>query len=115
MAYNEKLANRIRATLAHISKVEEKKMFGGLAFMINDKLCITVGNERIMCRINPTLHEEAIRKKGCSTVVMRGNKYTGYVHVKEDSIKSKKELKHWIGLALDYNAIAGSVKNDKKK
>lgn len=110
MAYNEKLANRIRHALSHLPKVEEKKMFGGLAFMVDNKMCITAGADRIMCRIDPAIHEDAIERKGCSTVIMRGRKYKGYVQVSEDSIKNKKDFDYWIGLALDYNKIAKASK-----
>ncbi len=106
MAHNERLANRIRMALSHLPKVEEKKMFGGLAFMVDKKMCITAGADRIMCRINPAIHEEAIKRKGCSTVIMRGREYKGYVHVNEESIKNKKDFDYWIQLALDYNKIA---------
>ncbi len=106
MAYNGKLANRIRMALSHLPKVEEKKMFGGLAFMVDKKMCITAGADRIMCRINPAIHEEAIKRKGCSTEIMRGREYKGYVHVNEESIKNKKDFDYWIQLALDYNKIA---------
>lgn len=112
MAYNEKLANEIREALSHLSKVEEKKMFGGLAFMVNDKMCITVGNDGIMCRINPSIHNEIIKTKNCSTVKMRGREYKGYVDVNEDDLKSKRDLDYWIKLALDYNKMA---KASKKK
>ncbi len=112
MAYNEKLSGRIREALAHLSKVEEKKMFGGLAFMVNDKMCIAVGKDRIMCRINPSIHDEIIKTKNCHTVKMRGREYKGYLHVNEDDLKSERDLDYWIELALDYNKIA---KASKKK
>ncbi len=110
MAYNEKLADKIRKVLAHLPNVKEKKMFGGLAFMVDDKMCITAGANRIMCRIDPTIHEDVIKIKGCRTVIMRGREYKGYVHVDEDSIKNKKDFDYWIGLALDYNKKAKSSK-----
>jgi TfoX/Sxy family transcriptional regulator of competence genes len=112
MAYDEKLANRIRKAIAHLPNVKEKKMFGGLAFMVNDKMCITAGDKRIMCRIDPIIHEEAIKRKGCLTVIMRGREYKGYVQVEEESIKSKKDFDYWIGLSLDFNKNA---KASKKK
>lgn len=77
MAYNEKLTNRIREALSHLPKVEEKKMFRGVTFMVDDKMCISVGDDEIMCRINPSLHEEALKRKGCRTVKMRGREYKG--------------------------------------
>ncbi len=112
MAYNESLVNRIRAALSHLPGIEEKKMFGGLAFMVDKKMCITVGANEIMCRIDPAIHEEAIKRKGCTTVVMREREYKGYVYVNEDSITNKKDFDYWIGLALDYNKIA---KKSKKR
>ena len=110
MSYNENLAGKIRKALAHLPDVKEKKMFGGLAFMVDDKMCVTVGADRIMCRIDPALHEEAIKRKGSRTLIMKGREYKGYVRVNEDSIKNKKDFDYWIGLALDYNKIAKSSK-----
>ncbi|MBA4139083.1 MAG: TfoX/Sxy family protein [Segetibacter sp.] len=114
MSYNEKLANTIRETLSHLPKVEEKKMFGGLAFMVDDKMCITVSVDKIMCRIDPAIHEEAIKRKGCRTVKMRGREYKGYVHINQDVIKTKKDLAYWVELALDFNKIAKASKKGKK-
>ena len=110
MAYNEKLTNRVREALAGISNVEEKKMFSGITFMVNGKMCISAGNDRIMCRIDPAVHEESIKKKGCRTVVMKGREYKGYVYVNQEAIKSKKDLDYWIGLALDFNKRAKASK-----
>jgi TfoX/Sxy family transcriptional regulator of competence genes len=112
MAYNEKLANRIREALAHLTKVEEKKMFGGVAFLVNGKMCITVGTDSIMCRINPDMHNEAIKNKGVETVEMGRREYKGYVDVSEDVVKTKNDLDYWVELALEFNKIA---KASKKK
>ena len=112
MAYSEKLAERIRLALAEIPKVEEKKMFGGLAFMVDGKMCINVGMDRIMCRIDPVLHDEAISNKGTRSVIMKGREYRGFIHVDESAIKTKKELNYWIELSVDYNKHA---KSSKKK
>lgn len=110
MAYNEKLAGRIRKAIEHMPEVREKKMFGGLAFMVNDKMCITTSANRIMCRIDPLIHEDLIKRKGCSTVIMRGREYKGYVYVDADSIKNKKDFDYWIELALQYNKKVKSSK-----
>lgn len=112
MAYNEKLADRIRDALAHLPRVEEKKMFGGLAFMVDGKMCINVGKDRIMCRIGPGIHEEAIKKNGIETVKMRGREYRGYININEDAIQTKKEFEYWIEVALEFNKTA---KASKKK
>lgn len=57
MAYNEKLANRIREALVEHPGVEEKKMFQGMCFMVNGKMCIGVRDNEIMCRIDPEKYE----------------------------------------------------------
>jgi TfoX/Sxy family transcriptional regulator of competence genes len=103
MAYSKKLADRIRQALAHLSEVEEKKMFGGLAFMVGGKMCLTAGADRMMCRIDPDIHEDAVKRKGCRTVVMREREYKGWVYVSEDNLQSKEDFDHWVGLALDFN------------
>jgi TfoX/Sxy family transcriptional regulator of competence genes len=114
MAYNEKLTARIREALAHMPKVEEKRMFRGVTFMVNNKMCITAGDNKIMCRIDPAIHEEVIKRKGCETVKMKGREYKGYVYVREEGIKTKKGLDHWIQLALEFNKLAKSSKKKKK-
>ncbi|TXK74837.1 TfoX/Sxy family protein [Mesonia sp. HuA40] len=103
MAYSENIAQRIRNSLEHLANVEEKKMFGSLAFMVNGKMCLTAGPKRMMCRIDPKLHEQEVRKIGCSTVVMRGRNYKGYIHVQEENLKQENDFEHWIELALDFN------------
>jgi TfoX/Sxy family transcriptional regulator of competence genes len=113
MAYNEKLTARIREALAHLPKVEEKRMFRGVTFMVNNKMCITAGDNKIMCRIDPAIHEEVLKRKGCETVKMRGREYKGYVYVSEEGIKTKKDLDYWITLALAFNKLAKSSKKKK--
>ena len=114
MAYNEKLTVRIREALAHLPNVEEKRMFRGVTFMVNDKMCISAGDNKIMCRIDPSIHEEALKRKGCETVKMKGREYKGYVYVSEEGIKTKKDLDYWIRLALEFNKLAKSSKKKKK-
>ena len=114
MAYNEKLTARIREALAHLPNVEEKRMFRGVTFMVNDKMCISAGDNKIMCRIDPSIHEEALKRKGCVTVKMKGREYKGYVYVSEEGIKTKKDLDYWIRLALEFNKLAKSSKKKKK-
>jgi len=110
MAYNEQLAARLRKALAHLPNVEEKKMFRGLTFMVNDKMCISVSGDRLMCRIDPEIHEEVIKKKGCETVTMGGRQYKGYVYVIKDCVTTKKDFDTWVGLALAFNKKAKSSK-----
>ena len=111
MAYNEKLADRTREIIAVTQKnIEEKKMFGGLCFMVNDKMCVGVEKERLMVRLNPELFDEVIEKEGCTPMDFTGKIMKGFVFVSEDVLTTKKKLEYWVNLALDYNKIAKASK-----
>ena len=69
--YNRKLTERLRKALANIPNVEEKKMFRGVAFMVNGKMCISAGDDEIMCRIDSALHDKLVKKAGCRPVIMK--------------------------------------------
>lgn len=103
MAVNELLTKRVRAALSHLPDVEEKKMFRGITFMVNGKMCVSVRDDLLMCRFDPAVHDEILKAKECQTVEMKGRKYKGYVYVKEISLQKKGELDYWIQLALSYN------------
>jgi TfoX/Sxy family transcriptional regulator of competence genes len=116
MAINEKLTNKLREALAHVANVEEKKMFSGIAFMVDGKLCVTAGDDRIMCRIDPDLHDELAKHPGCATVVMKGREYRGYIWVNESVLTTKKQIDYWVKLALEFNPKAkASVKKTKSR
>jgi len=106
MALNEKLTNRVREALMNVPKVEEKRMFSGITFMVSGKMCISVGDNRIMCRIDPSIHNQVLKEKSCETVIMKGREYKGYVYVKEDKITTKEDFDYWIALALNFNKKA---------
>lgn len=100
MAYNEKLANRVREIISLTHKnVEEKRMFGGLCFMVNDKMCVGVEQERLMVRLDPSRYDEAMEKEGCKPMDFTGKIMKGYVFVDINVLKTKNELSYWINLA----------------
>lgn len=106
MAYNHELTERVRQALAHIPDVEEKKMFGSIAFMVNGKLCMGVGDHedhQMMVRIDPKVRETALKRKGARPAIMRGKEYKGYIFLLDEGLKTKKDLDYWIDLALDFN------------
>ena len=103
MALNPELTKRVRQVLGHLDHIEEKKMFRGIAFMVNGKMCVTVGDNHIMCRIDPSIHQEVILRKGVSTVKMKGRDYIGWINVEESAVPDKKRLLYWVSLALEYN------------
>ena len=116
MAYNEKLADRTRAIISETNKkIEEKKMFGGLCFMVNDKMCVGVEKERLMLRIDPEKYEEVIEKEGCTPMDFTGKVMKGFVFVREDVLTTQKKLGYWVQLALEYNKIAKPSKKKRKQ
>ena len=115
MAINEKLTGRVRAAFAGKVDVEEKKMFSGIAFMVNGKMCICANKNELMCRIGPDKFEMAVEMNGCRPMVHNGKTMTGFVFVHQDALKSKKEFDFWIKLCLDFNKLAKASKPKKKK
>ena len=116
MAFNEKLANRVREIISLTHKnVEEKKMFSGLCFMVNDKMCVGVHSNRIMVRFDPELNDKLIEKEGCKPMDFSGKPMRGFVFVDESVLQTKKQLSYWVELALAYNKFARSSKKPAKK
>lgn len=110
MTRDDKLLGRVRAALTHVPDVEEKKMFGGVAFMVRGKTCVSARPERIMCRIDPATHDATVKRKGCRTMVMRGRHYRGYVHVDAEAVRTQAASKYWLDLALAYNTATTAMK-----
>ena len=112
MAYDEILANRVRQILTPIRKVEEKKMMGGLTFMVNDKMCVGILEDNLMARIDPDIYETVLERKGCREMDFTGRPMKGFVFIDPDGTKKKKDLDYWLRLALEYNK---KVKPSKRK
>ncbi|MBS1682457.1 MAG: TfoX/Sxy family protein [Bacteroidetes bacterium] len=112
MAYDTSLADRIRAYLMQFPKlkIQEKKMFRGLAFIINEKMCINVSGDNLMCRFDPGLTEEIVTRKGFLPMIMKGKEYKGYCYVEPTGFKNNKDFEFWINLCLDFNDKAKSSK-----
>ncbi len=115
MAYNLILAHRIRDRLTHVPHIKEKEMMGGLTFMVNDKMCVGIIKDELMCRIDPDYHETAIQKKGCRTMDFTKRPMIGYVMIDEAGMKKAKDFDFWIDLALSFNKKAKSSKKKKAK
>jgi TfoX/Sxy family transcriptional regulator of competence genes len=109
------LLERVRDIFDDIPNVDERKMFGGTAFMLNDKMCVTVRDSRIMVRIDPELNDEISAKKGAATMVMNGRTYRGYITVAAEVLGTDKALREWISRALDFNARAKRSTRKRKR
>jgi TfoX/Sxy family transcriptional regulator of competence genes len=114
VAYNETLADRIRLSFDNVPKVQEKKMMGGLTFMVNGKMCVGVMKDDLMVRISPNVYEESLEKPGCRQMKFTGKPLKGFVFVDDEGTKTKKSLDYWLSLALDFNKIAKASKPKKK-
>lgn len=93
-------------------KVQEKAMFGGLCFMVNDKMCVGVEKDRLMVRFDPARYEEVMEREGCKPMDFTGRVMKGFAFVDAGVLTTKRKLEYWINLALEYNKIA---KASKKK
>lgn len=106
MTAHPHLIERVREALAGLPDVKEKRMFGGVAFMVNDKMCVTVGNHedhQMMVRVGPAAYESAIQKTGARPAIMGGRTYKGYVFLVAAAVQTKRQLSNWVALALDFN------------
>ena len=113
MTYNEKLAARVRTALIHRKAVEEKKMMGGLTFIVNGKMCVGIVKDELMARIGPDVYEMALRRKGCREMNFAGRPMKGFVFITPNGTGNKKDLGYWIDLALDFNKKAKASKKRK--
>jgi len=113
MAFDEKLADRIREILVDLPEVEEKEMMGGLTFMVNGKMCVGILKDELLCRIDPELHEEVVEKRGCRTMDFTKRPMRGYILIEEHGMKTREEFEYWINLALEFNPRAKSSRKKK--
>ena len=113
MAASEALVERVRRALATRDDVEEKKMFRGITFMVDGKMCVSVSANRLMCRIDPAIQDEELQHDGTKSVIMRGHEYKGFVYVDEEALANRKDLDYWKSLCLEYNARAKASRKRK--
>jgi TfoX/Sxy family transcriptional regulator of competence genes len=106
MAFSERLTKRIREALKGIPRVKEKRMFSGITFMINDKMCVSSTSKGLMLRFDPALQDEVKLKEGFKPMKMKGKNIKGFGYVDEAVLETKKNLDLWIQIALDYNEKA---------
>lgn len=112
MAHDSRLAERVNDALADRRvSFEEKAMLGGLCFMVNDKMCLGVSDNRLMVRLDPAVESDALQHPRCHPMDFTGRPMKGYVFVHAEGHNSEAQLRHWIGLAPAFNPKAKSSKN----
>lgn len=89
-------------------------MFRGITFLVDGKMCVSVGNDELMCRIGPEAFEAALERNGCRPMVHGKRVMKGFVFVSEEGYGRKKDFDFWMGLALDFNKKAVPAKKKKR-
>jgi TfoX/Sxy family transcriptional regulator of competence genes len=103
MAYDEDLAERIRELLGPQRGVEEKRMFGGLAFLINGNMAVAAsGQGGLLVRVAPEDTEKFAERKHVNPMVMAGREARGWLRVDTDGVKTKRQLQSWVTRGTDY-------------
>ena len=115
MAYNEFLADRVRGSLKGLnSTFLEKKMFGGMCFLVDEKMCVGIINDDLMVRIDPKDQEKFLNEKGCRIMDFTRRPMKGYLYVSTEGIDMDEDLDRWVQRCLDFNPKAKSSKKKKK-
>ncbi len=102
MAYDEGLAQRIREQLQDQHDVLEKKMFGGLCFMVSNHMCCGIVKDTLMARIGPTNYENCLSKEFASEMDFTGKVMKGMIYVAPEGIESDTNLAEWLKYCLDF-------------
>jgi TfoX/Sxy family transcriptional regulator of competence genes len=102
MAYDKKLANRVHKILENYKNITEKEMFGGMAFLMNGKMCCGVIKNNLVIRVGPKNYGKALTKSHVSPMDFTGKPLKGFVYVNSRGYKSSKTLTNWVNLGVDY-------------
>lgn len=102
MAYDEKLAERLSAIFKIRKNVVEKKMFGGIAYMVGGHMCCGIAKVMLVVRVGPEAYEEALKEKYVREMDFTGKPMKGYVYVESGGIKSDEDLKSWIERGIKF-------------
>jgi TfoX/Sxy family transcriptional regulator of competence genes len=103
MAYDEKLAARIRELVADEKGVTEKKMFGGLAFLVSGHMAVAAsGRGGMMVRVDPDESDALVAKTKARVVEMRGREMPGWLRVDTENVKTKRQLEVWVARGVGY-------------
>ena len=104
MAYDEVLAERVRRALAGRNDLSEKKMFGGIAFMLRGNMCCGIVRNDLMVRVGPERHEEALAEPHARPMDFTGRPMRGMVYVTPEGCRTDEALKRWVEQGLNFAA-----------
>src|SRR5262245_45410092 len=107
MAFDEALAERVRGVLRGRGDVEEKKMFGGLCFMVSGTMCCGIAGDDLMCRVGPEQYEDALKQPGTRPMDFTGRPLKGLVYVAQTALGTEAALARWVERAIRFATSAG--------
>ncbi|MGB7806440.1 MAG: TfoX/Sxy family protein [Actinomycetota bacterium] len=103
MAYDEHLAARIRTLVGGEAGLTEKKMFGGLAFLIGGNMAVAAsGQGGLLVRADPETAETLLASKGVQPMEMRGRQMQGWLRVDDDAVRTRRQLERWVRVGVGY-------------
>ena len=102
MAFDEELANRIRKLLVHRKGISEKKMFGGLSFLLYGKMCCGVLKDILVVRVNPKDSDALLKKPHVRPMDFTGRPMKGFLYVSRNGCKTEKQLCEWIDSSVSF-------------
>ena len=102
MAFDERLAQRVRETLGRARSITEQRMFGGLCFLVNGNMCCGVERDRLVIRVGPKRYEQALSKPHARPMDFTGRPLTGFVYVSAKGYRIAASLTVWVSYGLDF-------------
>ncbi len=103
MGYDEELANRLREVFGVEDEVTEKKMFGGLAFLVDGNMAVAVtGGGGIMVRVEPDRLTKLLETTAAFPMEMRGREMRGWLRVAEEDLRTKRQLSRWVKVGTEF-------------
>jgi TfoX/Sxy family transcriptional regulator of competence genes len=103
VAYDEELAARVRELVANELTLTEKKMFGGLAFLVGGNMAVAAsGQGGLLVRVDPAESDTLVASTNATPMEMRGRQMAGWVRVDSDDVGTKPELSHWVERGVSY-------------
>ncbi|BBZ53578.1 hypothetical protein MPHO_05700 [Mycolicibacterium phocaicum] len=103
MAYDEDLANRIRELVGPVGGIEEKRMFGGLAFLVNGNMSVAASHDGgLLVRVAPDDTDKLLQSRHVGLMVMGGREMRGWLRVAPDGLKTKRQLQTWVDRGVGY-------------
>lgn len=102
MAYDQALAERIRGILSDIPHLQEKKMFGGVGYLIQGNMACGVNGNNLIVRIGPERTQEALAKAHTKLFDMTGRPMTGWIVVEPEGISQETELERWVAQGVEF-------------